>query len=189
MYGEHYVWVLVDWYDNKQWWSVKDDQIKCTPEQMNKAAEGYFSIESARIVSSNTPTISGLVSHNPRYLYKLNIQWCLKIYFLKEMKQAVFTRVFKIFFISFQTSEQFLQRYDQPSKNGTELYVPFVFDAVWLIALTLNNSIKPIQMKLNKSLENFTYKDSDMAQMFSETLQKLRFQGITVIVFFIFNSF
>lgn len=137
MYGEHYVWVLLDLYDNKQWWSVKDDQINCTPEQMNKAAEGYFSIESARIVASSTPTISGL------------------------------------------TSEQFLQRYDQPSKNGTELYVPFVFDAVWLIALTLNNSIKPIQAQLNKSLENFTYKDSDMAQMFSETLQKLRYRGIT----------
>ena len=61
------MWVLLDLYDNKQWWSVKDDQINCTPEQMNKAAEGYFSIESARIVASSTPTISGLVSHNPRY--------------------------------------------------------------------------------------------------------------------------
>lgn len=99
--------------------------------------------------------------------------------------RAVFTGGFKIFLISFQTSEQFLQRYDQQSKNGTELYVPFVFDAVWLIALTLNNSIKPIQMKLNKSLENFTYKDSDMAQVFSETLQKLRFRGITVTVLFL----
>ena len=60
------MWLLLDWYDNKQWWLVKDDEINCTPEEMNKVAEGYFSIESARIVSSNTPTISGLVSENPR---------------------------------------------------------------------------------------------------------------------------
>lgn len=98
------------------------------------------------------------------------------------MRHAVFTCGFTFSFISFQTSEQFLQLYDKPSKNGTDLYVPFVFDAVWLIALTLNKSINPIQMKLNKSLENFTYKDSDMAQIFTETLQKLRFRGITVIV-------
>ena len=63
MYGEHYVWILLDWYDNKQWWLINDNQVDCTPEQMDKAVKGYFSIESARIVSSNAPTLSGLVSH------------------------------------------------------------------------------------------------------------------------------
>ena len=62
MYGEHYMWLLLDWYDNKQWWLVKDDEVDCTAEQMARAVEGYFSIESARIVSSKEPTISGMVS-------------------------------------------------------------------------------------------------------------------------------
>ena len=63
IYGEHYMWLLLDWFDNKQWWLVKDEKVDCTQEQMNQAAEGYFSIESARIVSNNKTTISGMVSH------------------------------------------------------------------------------------------------------------------------------
>lgn len=63
MYGEHYMWLLLDWFDNKQWWLVKDEKVDCTQEQMSQAAEGYFSIESARIVSNNKTTISGMVSH------------------------------------------------------------------------------------------------------------------------------
>ena len=58
------MWLLLDWYDNKQWWLVKDDEVACTEEQMSKAVEGYFSIESARIVSDNKLTISGMVSDN-----------------------------------------------------------------------------------------------------------------------------
>ena len=84
-----------------------------------------------------------------------------------------------------QNSEEFLQIYDKPSKNRTDLYVPFAFDSVWMIALTLNNSIQQIHTELNRSLEDFNYKDSDMAQILKKTLENLEFQGITV--FFIFS--
>ena len=84
-----------------------------------------------------------------------------------------------------QNSEEFLQIYDKPSKNKTDLYVPFAFDSVWMIALTLNNSIQQIHTELNRSLEDFNYKDSDMAQILKKTLESLEFQGITV--FFIFS--
>lgn len=57
------MWLLLDWYDTKKWWLVRDDNIDCTQEEMSRAAEGYFSIESARIVSNNEPTVSGMVSH------------------------------------------------------------------------------------------------------------------------------
>lgn len=56
------MWLLLDWYDNKKWWLVKDDEVDCTGEQMRKAVEGYFSIESARIVSNKLPTVSRMVS-------------------------------------------------------------------------------------------------------------------------------
>lgn len=62
MFGEHYMWLLLDWYDNKKWWLVKDGEIDCTEEQMKQAVEGYFSIESARIVPNKLPTVSGMVS-------------------------------------------------------------------------------------------------------------------------------
>ena len=62
MFGERYMWLLLDWYDNKKWWLAKDSETDCTEEQMKKAVEGYFSIESARIVSNKLPTVSGMVS-------------------------------------------------------------------------------------------------------------------------------
>ncbi|KAL9973235.1 hypothetical protein ACROYT_G019659 [Oculina patagonica] len=135
MYGKHYMWLLIDWYDNKKWWLVKDDEVDCTEEQMRKATEGYFSIESARIVSNKLPTVSGM------------------------------------------TSEEFLQTH--VSQNNSDLYVPFVFDSVWTIALTLNNSMQQIKTTMNKSLADFTYKDSSMVQILKRTLEKLEFQGIT----------
>ena len=64
------MWLLLDWYDNKRWWLVKDNEVDCTEEQMRKAVEGYFSIESAKIVSNNQPTVSGMVSpYGSRCLY------------------------------------------------------------------------------------------------------------------------
>lgn len=80
-------------------------------------------------------------------------------------------------FAYFQTSEDFLQTY---VTNNSDLYVPFVFDSVWTIALTLNNSIHQIKTTLNKSLTDFTYKDSSMVQILKKTLENLKFQGITV---------
>ena len=56
------MWLLLDWYDNKKWWLVKDNEIDCTEEQTKQAVEGYFSIESARIVPNKLPTVSGMVS-------------------------------------------------------------------------------------------------------------------------------
>ena len=83
-------------------------------------------------------------------------------------------------FVYLQTSEEFLQTYVKPSKNNSDLYVPFVFDSVWTIALTLNNSMHQINTTLNRSLADFTYKDSSMAKILKQTLENLEFQGITV---------
>ena len=58
------MWLLLDWYDNKRWWKVKDNEVICTVEQMTKAVEGYFSIESARIVSNKEATVAKIVSQN-----------------------------------------------------------------------------------------------------------------------------
>ena len=69
-------------------------------------------------------------------------------------------------------------------KNTSDLYVPFVFDAMWTIALTLNNSMHEIKTTLNKSLADFTYKDSSMVQILKKTLENVNFQGITVKSFF-----
>ena len=94
-----------------------------------------------------------------------------------------FTNVskYKTIFFTLQTSEKFLQTHVKPSGNNTDLYVPFVFDSMWTIALTLNKSMSEIRKTLNRSLEDFTYQDSGMAQIFKQTLKNLEFQGITVV--------
>ena len=61
--------------------------------------------------------------------------------------------------------------------------LPFAnaIDAVWAIALALNNSIGPIRENLNSSLEEFTYKDGrNMTHIIYEELKKLKFYGTTV---------
>lgn len=58
------MWLLLDWYDNKPWWQVKDIEVRCTVEEMTKAVDGYFSIESARIVSNKEATVAKIVSQH-----------------------------------------------------------------------------------------------------------------------------
>lgn len=88
------MWLLLDWYDNKNWWLVKDDEVDCTEEQMRKAVEGYFSIESARIVSNNQPTVSGMVSpYGSRQPYQLpRIERGFKKFQPKLVNLVVFIR-------------------------------------------------------------------------------------------------
>ena len=58
------MWLLLDWYDNKPWWQVKDIEVRCTVEEMTKAVDGYFPIESARIVSNKEATVAKIVSQH-----------------------------------------------------------------------------------------------------------------------------
>lgn len=91
-------------------------------------------------------------------------------------KHFIISKMLFVFFL-YQTSEEFLEAY---VKNNSDPYVSFVFDAMWTIALTLNNSMHEIKSTLNKSLLDFTYKDSSMVQILKKTLENVNFQGITV---------
>ncbi|XP_077992061.1 gamma-aminobutyric acid type B receptor subunit 2-like [Glandiceps talaboti] len=51
------------------------------------------------------------------------------------------------------------------------------FDAVWAIALALNSSIQALPQ--NKTLENFTYQDTEMAEIFKDQLTKTHFTGVS----------
>ncbi|CAH1790060.1 unnamed protein product [Owenia fusiformis] len=41
LYGPRYQWIVVGWWDD-EWWSIEDDSITCTPEEVATAAEGYI---------------------------------------------------------------------------------------------------------------------------------------------------
>ena len=78
--------------------------------------------------------------------------------------------------------------YDQYLKASGKKYednLPFAnaIDAVWAIALAINNSIAPVREKLNKTLEEFTYKGGrGMTDIMYEEMKKLNFYGTTVSI-------
>ena len=75
---------------------------------------------------------------------------------------------------------EFLESYNRllPS-NQQDIYAAFAYDAVYAIALALNKSETDLMMH-NKTLQDFTYNDVQMAQIFRANMQNLLFEGITV---------
>ena len=58
----------------------------------------------------------------------------------------------------------------------------YVYDAVWTIALALNSSIPILEERGLGRLEDFTYDSVEMADVFSEAIVSLSFEGISVSV-------
>ena len=65
-------------------------------------------------------------------------------------------------------------------KTDVFLSVGFVYDAIWTIALALNSSISVLAEKGLGQLEDFTYSSVDMADVFTEAVENVSFEGISV---------
>lgn len=59
------------------------------------------------------------------------------------------------------------------------MYSGFAYDAVLSIALALNRSAE-ILARRNKTLDEFNYTNTEMAQVLKESLSMVKFQGFTV---------
>ena len=55
-----------------------------------------------------------------------------------------------------------------------------VYDAVWTIALVLNSSISILEERGLRRLEDFTYDSVEMADVFTEAILNISFEGISV---------
>ena len=55
-----------------------------------------------------------------------------------------------------------------------------MYDAVWTIALVLNSSISILEERGLERLENFTYDSVEMADVFTEAILNISFEGISV---------
>ena len=80
---------------------------------------------------------------------------------------------------------QFKQDLDDKTALGTVtaeifLSIGYVYDAVWTIALALNSSISILEERGLGRLEDFTYDSVEMADVFTEALSNILFQGISV---------
>ena len=89
-------------------------------------------------------------------------------------------------FQNLQTPREWIKVYSRYRKQspfreyrGGLNFASFAYDATWVIAATLNNSIQSLA-KLNESLENFHYGSHTFADIFKEEMAKIRFLGITV---------
>ena len=71
LYGSKYVWFFIGWYEDN-WFEktskLKEENINCTVEQMQEAAEGHFTTEALQWNQDKSPTISGKVIKDKKYL-------------------------------------------------------------------------------------------------------------------------
>ena len=63
------------------------------------------------------------------------------------------------------------------------LSVGYVYDAVWTIALALNSSISILEERGLGRLEDFTYDSVEMADVFTEAVKDVSFEGISVSLY------
>ena len=65
-------------------------------------------------------------------------------------------------------------------KTDVLLTTGYVYDAMWTIALALNSSISILEDRKLGRLEDFTYNSTEMANVFTEAVANVSFQGISV---------
>ena len=134
----------------------------CTAEEMSKALEHSLAGLGNSVLDNDPSRI--LVSN--KVYYCMHIINKLKTNYLQDVKQ-------------FQT--------DLEAKNSlgavkTDIFlnIGYVYDAVWTIALALNSSISILEEKGLGRLEHFTYDSVEMADVFTEAVANISFQGISV---------
>jgi len=94
-----------------------------------------------------------------------------------------------VLFVSFQNVSQFLKDFTkirqlENVRTDTTLGVGYVYDAVWTIALALNSSISILEERGLGKLEDFTYDSVEMADVFTEAIANVSFQGTSVSGYF-----
>ena len=95
MYGKKYVWFFIGWYEDN-WFNsekhLKEENIGCSRQEMEKAAEGHFTTEALQWNSDRySPTVSGHVSVVMHGVWKLQ----KKSHSTLWAKRATFTKVHK----------------------------------------------------------------------------------------------
>ena len=64
--------------------------------------------------------------------------------------------------------------------TDVDIRIGYIYDAVWTIALALNLSISILEDRGLGRLEDFTYDSVEMANVFTEAVANVSFQGISV---------
>jgi len=79
-----------------------------------------------------------------------------------------------------QYEEDLKHQGDAVKLDNIDLRVGYVYDAMWTIALALNSSISMLEDRGLGRLEDFTYDSVEMANVFTEAVADVSFEGISV---------
>lgn len=89
-------------------------------------------------------------------------------------------------YFNLQTPRQWIKIYSRYRKlsplkeyRGALNFAGFAYDATWIIAAALNNSIQRLA-EINESLDNYHYGSNIFVDIFKEEMAKVQFLGITV---------
>ncbi|XP_035828588.1 gamma-aminobutyric acid type B receptor subunit 2-like [Aplysia californica] len=69
MYGAKHQWIILGTYD-PDWWTVEDDSIPCSPQQLNHTLHGYLATDVLPLSTSDEITESGKTSGEYLELYE-----------------------------------------------------------------------------------------------------------------------
>ncbi|XP_072030368.1 gamma-aminobutyric acid type B receptor subunit 1-like [Amphiura filiformis] len=145
-----YVWIIYGWWSG-DWWIQEDNTIECTPDEMNEAVSSttMLIIDWKQLSTKEEQTISGLTPQELVSELDDRMEW---------------------------------PEYNRCTRTAK---APFGYDAAWAIALMLNKTSEALKKKVfsnepqSRRLEDFTYEDDEMVQMFFDLLKDSNFDGMT----------
>jgi gamma-aminobutyric acid type B receptor len=204
LYGEKYVWFLIGWYEDDWWTDVKD--LDCTSDQMKAAVEGHLTTEGLVLNSDSRTTVSGYTSKDWLSRYQMELarrdQLKLKATTMTASDQMTGARATTTDTVRPQiTGDNFRSTFDKNSTSATQAIAafsngtkqanttttrpegyqeaPLAYDAIWAIALALNNTIQDLgRMKLSINQFNYTH-TPHIKDVFLNNLRQTNFLGIS----------
>ena len=151
------MWLFPSWV-RSNWWNVSDTD--CGADEMRTALEHSLRFTEIDEMTSNASRV--LVSG--------------KVIIIMDACEISYV-------MCLQTVLQYqedLQCYNDTVNFDVDLKVGYVYDAMWTIALALNSSISILEDRGLGRLEDFTYDSVEMADMLTEAVANVSFEGISV---------
>ncbi|XP_072048089.1 gamma-aminobutyric acid type B receptor subunit 2-like [Amphiura filiformis] len=144
-----YVWIVPGWY-SQQWWIDENDQINCTVNEMNEAVSSTTILTTEQL-NIGTKDRATISGFTP-----------------KELESKLRDR---------------LKRPLNENYTWND-YAPYGYDATWATGLMLNKSAQELVGKVfadgkKRRLEDFSYEDSEMLEIFIDILNQTDFEGMS----------
>ncbi|CAF0750938.1 unnamed protein product [Brachionus calyciflorus] len=179
-----YIWMIIGWY-SENWYLEKDDEISCNRTEMQIAVYGHLTTE-VQFFSTHV---------NEKLDYGLSVQDYNGFFrkFVSSPEWKNYANSFQKIDYKFKQSslnedyKSLLEIYDKiDSENSKEIeklggYLErsLAFDAVWVMAYALNNTLNHFG-----SLDYFDIKNYDVSNFIKESMKLINFKGISGMVTF-----